>query len=105
MNELLTWLASYGPNQLVGGDFNAEPDEVALWTNWLTSRRDVWAQVTAATGEPGFTKDKRTVTGKPGRIDYQFAPADPAHVGVQQSGVVHTVLSDHHALVVDYVIQ
>ena len=105
MNELRTWLASYGPNQLVGGDFNAEPDETALWANWLTLHRDVWAQVTAATSEPGFTKDKRTVTNKPGRIDYQFVPADPAHVGVQQVGIVHTVLSDHHALIADYVIQ
>jgi endonuclease/exonuclease/phosphatase family metal-dependent hydrolase len=105
MGELRQWLSNYGPNQLVAGDFNAEPDDTALWANWLTSRRDVWAQVTAATGEPGFTKDKRSVTGKPGRIDYQFVPADPAHVGIQQVGVVHTVLSDHHVLVADYIIQ
>jgi endonuclease/exonuclease/phosphatase family metal-dependent hydrolase len=105
MDELRRWLANYGANQLVVGDFNAEPDETSLWANWLTSRRDVWAQVTAAAGEPGFTKDKRSTTGKPGRIDYQFVPIDPAHIGVQQFGVVHTVLSDHHVLVADYVVQ
>jgi len=105
IDELRRWLSTYGANQLVAGDFNAEPDETALWANWQTSRRDVWAQATAATGEAGFTKDKRTVTNKPGRIDYQFVPADATHVGVQQVGVVHTVLSDHHAVVADYVIQ
>ena len=104
LTELKTWLAGYGANQLIGGDFNAEPDD-SLWATWLTSRRDVWAQASAATGEPGFTKDKRTVTLKPGRIDYQFVPADPTHIGLQQIGVVHTVLSDHHAIVADYIIQ
>src|SRR5262245_8150983 len=39
MGELRQWLSNYGPNQLVGGDFNAEPDDTTRWANWLTSSR------------------------------------------------------------------
>jgi hypothetical protein len=68
-------------------------------------RADIWAQVAGTTGELGITKDQRTVTKLPGRIDYQFAPVNNTHIAVQQFSVVHTVLSDHHVVAADYVIE
>jgi endonuclease/exonuclease/phosphatase (EEP) superfamily protein YafD len=54
-----------------------------------------WVQ---PTGDNGFTFDKRTATGNPERIDYQWTKG----VTVTEMFVVKTRRSDHHALVVDY---
>jgi endonuclease/exonuclease/phosphatase family metal-dependent hydrolase len=99
------WLSQYGPNRIVVGDFNAEPNDPSLWTNWTTDYFDVWARVVGSTGDSGITKDRRTVTNLPGRIDYQFVRLNNPHIGVQQFSVVKTALSDHHLLLADYTIQ
>ena len=40
----------------------------------------------------------------PARIDYEFVPLNNPHVGVQRFSVVKTVLSDHHLVMADYII-
>jgi endonuclease/exonuclease/phosphatase family metal-dependent hydrolase len=104
LQQLQSWMAGYGPNQMLIGDFNAEPNDAAFWAPLKTSFRDVWASVVGTTGDLGITMDHRTVTNAPGRIDYQFIPLNTTHIGVQQFSVVKTVLSDHHLLLGDYII-
>ena len=104
LQQLQSWMAGYGPNQMLIGDFNAEPTDTAFWAPLKTSFRDVWASVVGTTGDLGITKDQRTVTNAPGRIDYHFIPLNTTHIGVQQFSVVKTVLSDHHLLFGDYII-
>jgi endonuclease/exonuclease/phosphatase family metal-dependent hydrolase len=104
LQQLQSWMATYGPNPMLIGDFNAEPGDAAFWAPLKTSFQDVWASVVGTTGDLGITMDHRTVTNAPGRIDYHFIPLNTTHVAIQQFAVVKTVLSDHHALVGDYVI-
>jgi endonuclease/exonuclease/phosphatase family metal-dependent hydrolase len=103
LSELTAWLETLGPNRLVAGDFNMDPTE-ALWSTW-TNYTDVWAAVVGTTGDQGYTKDQRTFTNVPGRIDYMFVPAGTTRIGVQTFGVLKTTLSDHHLVVGDYIIK
>jgi endonuclease/exonuclease/phosphatase family metal-dependent hydrolase len=104
LQQLLAWMAPYGPVPMLVGDFNAEPGDPSLWSPLRVSYQDVWATVVGSTGDLGITMDHRTVTNAPGRIDYHFIPLNATHVGIQQFSVVKTALSDHHLLFGDYVI-
>jgi endonuclease/exonuclease/phosphatase family metal-dependent hydrolase len=101
--QLDAWSANFGPSRLVAGDFNMEPAD-PMWTGWNTKYIDVWSMVTGTTGDLGYTMDKRTLTNRPGRIDYMFMPQNNPRVAVQMFSVVKTVLSDHHLLMADYII-
>ena len=91
-----------GADRIVTGDFNAYPGESTTWTPaWTTAYADAWTTATSwvqATHDSGYTFDKRTATGNPERIDYQWT----AGVTVSEMFVVKTRRSDHHALVTDY---
>jgi endonuclease/exonuclease/phosphatase family metal-dependent hydrolase len=101
--QLDAWSANFGPSRLIAGDFNMEPPD-PMWTAWNTKYVDVWSLVTGTTGDLGYTMDKRTLTNRPGRIDYMFMPLNNPRIGVQMFSVVKTVLSDHHLLMADYII-
>jgi endonuclease/exonuclease/phosphatase family metal-dependent hydrolase len=101
--QLDAWSANFGPGRLIAGDFNMEPPD-PMWTGWNTKYADVWSVVTGTTGDLGYTMDRRTLTNRPGRIDYMFMPLNNPHIGVQMFSVVKTVLSDHHLLMADYII-
>jgi endonuclease/exonuclease/phosphatase family metal-dependent hydrolase len=103
LRELAAWLNTLGPSRIVSGDFNMEPLD-PLWAEWKSTYADVWAGVVGVTGDLGYTKDKRTFTNMPGRIDYQFIPAGSTRIGVQMS-MVKTILSDHHVVFADDIIQ
>jgi len=59
---------------------------------------------TGTTGDLGYTMDKRTLTNRPGRIDYMFLPVSNSRIALQMFSVVKTVLSDHHLVMADYII-
>lgn len=103
LSQLDAWSANFSPNRLVVGDFNLEPAD-PMWTGWNTKYVDVWKMVTGSTGDLGYTIDKRSLTNLPGRIDYMFMPPGNPHIAVQMFSVVKTVLSDHHLLMADYII-
>ena len=54
-----------------------------------------WVQPTS---DGGYTFDKRTLTGNPERIDYQWTRG----MTVSEMFVVKTRRSDHHVVVADY---
>jgi endonuclease/exonuclease/phosphatase family metal-dependent hydrolase len=100
--SLQTWLSTQGSLRVVAGDFNAFPGETNTWNaNWKNEYTDAWQTATGwvqPTGDNGFTFDKRTATGNPERIDYEWTKG----MTVTEMFVVKTRRSDHHALVVDY---
>lgn len=100
VDRMQAWLARGAATRIVAGDFNAEPEDAATWSAWRGEYSDAWlSAVNPLRGAPGFTMPSRSTTGRPGRIDYQwFKGAEPTHIEV-----VQTDLSDHYALVVDYV--
>ena len=104
LQQLMAYLDTFGPDRIVAGDFNMDPHE-ALWPQWTPAYADVWPAVAAGTGDQGFTKDQRTLTKLPGRIDYHFIPQGSTRIGVQTFSVMKTMLSDHHLVVGDYIIQ
>jgi endonuclease/exonuclease/phosphatase family metal-dependent hydrolase len=100
VDRMQTWLAHGAASRIVAGDFNAEPEDPLTWGAWRGEYSDAWlAPVNPLNGAPGITMPLRSTTGRPGRLDYQwFREVQPAHVEV-----VQTNLSDHYALVVDWV--
>jgi endonuclease/exonuclease/phosphatase (EEP) superfamily protein YafD len=88
----------------VSGDFNANPLDATTWiAAWTRDYTDAWVTATSwvqPTGDGGYTFDKRTATGKPERIDYQFTKG----VTVSEMFVMKTRRSDHHAVVGDYAV-
>lgn len=101
IDRIQAWLARGAATRVIAGDFNAEPGDAATWSAWSAEYSDAWlSTVNPLRMSPGVTMPLRSTTGKPGRIDYQwFKGAEPAHVEVVQTG-----LSDHYALVVDFVV-
>jgi endonuclease/exonuclease/phosphatase family metal-dependent hydrolase len=99
---LQSWLSPQGVHRIVTGDFNAFPGETTTWTNvWTTEYTDAWVTATSwvqPTNDQGYTFDKRTLTGVPERIDYDWIKG----VTVSEIFVVKTRRSDHHAIVTDY---
>ena len=97
-----SWLSPQGAHRIVAGDFNAFPGETTTWTDaWTTEYTDAWVTATSwvqPTNDPGYTFDKRTLTGVPERIDYEWIKG----VTVSEMFVVKTRRSDHHAIVTDY---
>lgn len=104
LRELEAWLEDFGPHRVVAGDFNMEPQDPG-WTPWHARYADVWSAVAGTTGDLGITKDRRSLTGLPARLDYMFVPVGSTRIGVQQYAVLKTVLSDHHLLVGDYIVK
>jgi endonuclease/exonuclease/phosphatase family metal-dependent hydrolase len=101
VDRMQAFLARGSQSRIVAGDFNAEPGDTATWSAWSAEYADAWiSSVNPASGSAGFTMPVRSTTGRPGRIDYQwYANAKPARVEL-----VQTQLSDHYALVVDWVV-
>lgn len=101
VDRMQAWLAGGATSRIVAGDFNSEPEDGMTWSGWKTQYSDAWLSAANPLGAaPGITMPVRSTTGRPGRIDYQwFANAQPTHVEV-----VQTDLSDHYALVVDWLI-
>ena len=102
LDRVQRWMSEVGPRTVVAGDFNAEPDDEATWSAWRSEYTDAWlAGLNPLRLQPGYTKMLRSTTGRPGRIDYVW------YRGLQASSVrlVETDLSDHHALVVEFVVQ
>ncbi len=102
LDRLQAWLAAGSAARIVAGDFNAEPGDTATWPGWQAEYADAWlSSGNPQRGSPGYTMPLRSVTGRPGRIDYQWfrGGVTPVHVEV-----VQTDLSDHYALVVDYAV-
>ncbi len=101
VDRLQSWLAGGAPNRIVAGDFNAEPDDAMTWSGWRTEYADAWLSAANSLRDAsGFTMPHRSTTGRPGRIDYQWLKG----VQVARVELAETPLSDHHALVVDYVV-
>ena len=98
------WLSTQGVHRIVAGDFNANPLDTGTWAPaWASEYKDAWLTATSwtqPTDDGGYTFDKRTATGKPERIDYQFTKG----MTVSEMFVVKTRRSDHHAVVTDYII-
>lgn len=102
LDRIQTWVAPAGSRRIVAGDFNAEPDDEGTWSAWRVEYADAWrSPANAAAASPGFTMPLRSVTGRPGRVDYQwFRGVTAVRVVVDE-----TRLSDHYALIVDYEIR
>ena len=101
VDRMQAFLRGGSPNRIVAADFNAEPEDGTTWAGWSAEYSDAWlSPANPLAGSPGFTMPLRSTTGRPGRIDYQwFTHVQPVHVEVAQ-----TNLSDHYALVVDWVV-
>ena len=68
-----------------------------------TCRRSIWTTATTwlqPTNDGGYTFDRRTATGNPERIDYHWTKG----MNVTEMFVIKTRRSDHHAIVVDYLV-
>ena len=101
VDRMQSFLGRGVPSRIVAADFNAEPADAATWSGWSAEYSDAWrSPANPAGASPGFTMPVRSTTGRPGRVDYQwFAGAEPARVEMVETG-----LSDHYALVVDWVV-
>lgn len=101
LKMLQTW-ASTAAHRMVIGDFNANPTDPTWTPEWRAAYQDAWVVATntwtQTTNDPGFTFDKRTQTGVPERIDYQWI----AGMTMYDMALVKTRRSDHHALIGTY---
>lgn len=102
VDRMQAWLGRGTVRRIVAGDFNAEPEDAGTWSAWRGEYADAWlSTANPQRGAPGFTMPRRSTTGRPGRVDYQwFRGLEPSRVAL-----VETDLSDHHAVVVDYSIK
>jgi endonuclease/exonuclease/phosphatase family metal-dependent hydrolase len=96
------WMSFQGARRIIAADFNAFPGEATIWTpTWKEEYTDAWTTATSwvqPTDDDGYTFDRRSATGRPERIDYQWSK----NMSVSEMFVVKTRRSDHHMIVTDY---
>lgn len=101
IKSLQAWVSS-ASHRMVIGDFNANPTDPTWSATWTAVYTDAWITATntwtQTTNDPGYTFDKRTATGVPERIDYQWT----AGMNLYDMALVKTHRSDHHALVATF---
>ena len=106
LTELLTWIDTFSPPRLLGGDFNMMPSEADYTTTTGKFDDAWWTLVGKLQGppgpDPGYTKNVRGVepwTGQPGRIDYWFHEKGSQTVVPTEIAVLETQRSDHHPVI------
>jgi endonuclease/exonuclease/phosphatase family metal-dependent hydrolase len=103
MQTLLAWIATFPAPRVVGGDFNMVQGEAA-YNAMANALADVWPPL--AFGDQGFTMDRRaSANDQPGRIDYWWHERAAPEARATEVWVVKTSRSDHHALIVDVMVQ
>jgi endonuclease/exonuclease/phosphatase family metal-dependent hydrolase len=96
LQELLPWVAQFGPRRILGGDLNSLPSEWFI-TTVKRDYHDTWEDVTGSS-EGGHTRPR-------GRIDYLFrSKAGSDHVRPTNVFMPVTTLSDHNPVIADYTV-
>jgi endonuclease/exonuclease/phosphatase family metal-dependent hydrolase len=100
MASFKQWASQYSAPQIVGGDFNADPDQIASAAGMSGNFVDSWSVVGSGRGLTSFTPAPTM------KLDYLFADAS-AKAQPLWSNVVTTTgtVSDHYPLAAAFVIR
>jgi endonuclease/exonuclease/phosphatase family metal-dependent hydrolase len=100
MASFKQWASQYSTPQIVGGDFNADPDQIASAAGMSGNFVDSWSVVGSGRGLTSFTPAPTM------KLDYLFADAS-AKAQPLWSNVVTTTgtVSDHYPLAAAFVIR
>jgi endonuclease/exonuclease/phosphatase family metal-dependent hydrolase len=87
--QAITWASARPENRIIGGDFNAWPDQTSV-AEMVKTYVDSWAQAATAGKALTFAGNSPVGATKKGRIDYIFHSRGASNLAVVQSQVYDT---------------